>query len=88
MPADRATLLKCDNAGHWSIVGVTITSCLSKPADELWLKGYYISSGTYTADWLFKREIFAHMIRWENFSENIFSKLCEKDKWEEKKNRL
>lgn len=63
MPADRATLLKCENAGHRSIVGVVVaTNSLSEPADELWLKGCYSNSGTYTVDRLFKHEIPAHMI--------------------------
>lgn len=61
--ADKATsltTLKCDNAGHWSIVGVMVKRHLSKPADELCLKGCH--SGTYTVDSLFEHGIPAHVI--------------------------
>lgn len=56
MPADRATSLKCDNAGHWITVGVMVTRSLSTAADQLWLTRSYSNSGIYV-DYLFKHGI-------------------------------
>lgn len=65
IPADRATSLKCDNAGHWSIVRVVVTRPLSRPADELWLNGCHSDGRTYTDNSVFEPGIPAHTMGYD-----------------------
>lgn len=85
---------KCDNAGHWSIVGVMATKSLTKPADELWLKGCYSSRGTYTVDSLFEHGIAVLMIcfektwEWEYFQSGVSEKDERKEKTADKGTKI